>query len=221
MAPTCNVPKQHARLARAQLPRVHAHENGTRRGGQRGYASAKHQSGSLALAGAHGGEGLDRAHLADEYGGAGLDQASFLVLLEELQRINARPPLGGMGVTMIGPTLLEYGSEEQKLRHLPAIARGEVAWCQGYSEPGAGSDLASLKTKAEDKGDHYLVNGSKIWTSGANHADWIFCLVRTDFDCTEAPGDQLSAVLHGQPGGHDQTDRAAQWPFTLLSDVLR
>ncbi len=115
-----------------------------------------------------------------EYGGAGLDKDDFLVLLEELQRIHARPPLGGMGVTMIGPTLLEYGTEEQKLRHLPKIARGEVAWCQGYSEPGAGSDLASLKTRAEDQGDHYLVNGSKIWTSGAQHADWIFCLVRTN-----------------------------------------
>lgn len=114
------------------------------------------------------------------YGGAALGKDEFLVLLEELQRLNARPPLVGMGVSMIGPTLLEYGTEEQKLRHLPRIARGEVAWCQGYSEPGAGSDLASLKTRAEDQGDHYRVNGSKIWTSGAQHADWIFCLVRTD-----------------------------------------
>ncbi|MCR9259330.1 MAG: acyl-CoA dehydrogenase family protein [Pseudomonadaceae bacterium] len=114
------------------------------------------------------------------YGGGSLDTPLFLILLEELQRINARPPLGGMGVTMIGPTLLEYGSEEQKLRHLPKIASGEIAWCQGYSEPGAGSDLASLQTKAEEQGDHYLVNGSKIWTSGAHHADWIFCLVRTN-----------------------------------------
>lgn len=117
-----------------------------------------------------------------EYGGGGLDKATFLILLEELQRIHARPPLGGMGVSMIGPTLLEYGTEDQKRRHLPAIARGETAWCQGYSEPGAGSDLASLSTRAEDTGDCYLVNGSKIWTSGANHADWIFCLVRTDRD---------------------------------------
>jgi len=85
-----------------------------------------------------------------------------------------------MGITMIGPTLLEYGTEDQKLRHLPSIARGEVAWCQGYSEPGAGSDLASLQTRAEDVGDYYKVNGSKIWTSGADYADWMFCLVRTD-----------------------------------------
>ena len=127
-----------------------------------------------------------------EYGGAGLDKDEFLVLLEELQRITARPPLVGMGVTMIGPTLLEYGNDEQKLRHLPKIARGEVAWCQGYSEPGAGSDLASLSTRAEDQGDHYLVNGSKIWTSGAQHADWIFCLVRTD---TQAPKHQGISFL--------------------------
>ncbi|MEM7017034.1 MAG: acyl-CoA dehydrogenase family protein [Pseudomonadota bacterium] len=119
-------------------------------------------------------------HWPKEYGGASLSKDEFLILFEEMQAINARAPLGGMGVTMIGPTLLEYGNEEQKRRHLPRIARGEVAWCQGYSEPGAGSDLASLQTKAEDMGDHYLVNGSKIWTSGANYADWIFCLVRTD-----------------------------------------
>lgn len=115
-----------------------------------------------------------------EYGGAGLSAEEFTVLLEELQRINARPPLGGMGVSMLGPTLLEYGTEAQKQQHLPGIAKGEVAWCQGYSEPGAGSDLASLQTRAEDQGDHFLVNGSKIWTSGAQHADWMFCLVRTD-----------------------------------------
>ena len=135
-----------------------------------------------------------------EYGGAGLDKASFLVLLEELQRIHARPPLGGMGVTMIGPTLLEYGSEDQKQRHLPAIARGEVAWCQGYSGPGAGSDLASLKTRADDKGDHFLVNGSKIWTSGANYADWIFCLVRTDFNVPKHQGISFLLFSMDSPG---------------------
>ena len=115
-----------------------------------------------------------------DYGGGGLPKDEFLILLEELQRIKARPPLGGMGITMIGPTLLEYGTEDQKKRHLPSIINGDIAWCQGYSEPGAGSDLASLQTKAESQGDHYLVNGSKIWTSGAMHADWIFCLVRTN-----------------------------------------
>jgi alkylation response protein AidB-like acyl-CoA dehydrogenase len=85
-----------------------------------------------------------------------------------------------MGPGMFGATLLEYGTEEQKMRHLPSIVRGELRWCQGFSEPGAGSDLASLSTKAEDKGDHYLINGQKIWTSGAQYADWCFCLVRTD-----------------------------------------
>ena len=134
------------------------------------------------------------------YGGAGLDKNHFLVLLEELMDIKARPPLGGMGVTMIGPTLLEYGTEEQKLRHLPKIARGEVAWCQGYSEPGAGSDLASLQTKAEDKGDHFLVNGSKIWTSGAQYADWIFCLVRTDPNVPKHDGISFILFSMDSPG---------------------
>ena len=136
----------------------------------------------------------------EAYGGAGLDKAHFLVLLAELQAINARPPLGGMGVTMIGPTLLEYGTEEQKLRHLPNIARGEVAWCQGYSEPGAGSDLASLQTKAVDEGDHFRVDGSKIWTSGAQYADWIFCLVRTDPNVPKHDGISFLLFSMDQPG---------------------
>ena len=135
-----------------------------------------------------------------EYGGGGLSTEEFVVLLEELQRIKARPPLGGMGVTMIGPTLLEYGSEDQKARHLPAIIKGEVSWCQGYSEPGAGSDLASLQTSAEDKGDHYLVNGSKIWTSGADKADWIFCLVRTDKQAPKHEGISFLLFSMASPG---------------------
>ena len=114
-----------------------------------------------------------------EYGGGGLSKQEFLVLQEEMGRINARTPITGMGFTMIGPTLLDYGTEEQKREHLPKIISGEIRWCQGYSEPGAGSDLASLQTKCEDKGDHFLVNGQKVWTSGAQHADWIFALVRT------------------------------------------
>jgi alkylation response protein AidB-like acyl-CoA dehydrogenase len=84
------------------------------------------------------------------------------------------------GISMLGPALLKYGTEEQKTLYLTQIARGEIRWCQGYSEPGAGSDLASLQTKCEDKGDHWLVNGQKVWTSYADKADWIFCLVRTD-----------------------------------------
>jgi len=114
------------------------------------------------------------------YGGGGLDPRQARVLQQEMDRIGAWNPIGGMGVMMFGPTLLEYGSEAQKQEHIPPIARGEVRWCQGYSEPGAGSDLASLQTFAEDKGDHYLVNGQKTWTSGGQWADKCFALVRTD-----------------------------------------
>lgn len=115
-----------------------------------------------------------------EYGGADLSRQEEIVLLQEMKRINARNPLSSFGIWMLGPALLKFGNAEQKAAHLPPIARGEIRWCQGYSEPGAGSDLASLKTKAEDKGDYYLVNGQKVWTSYADKADWIFCLVRTD-----------------------------------------
>src|SRR6185295_10567512 len=114
------------------------------------------------------------------YGGGGLWRPEARVLAEEMAAIGARNPIGGMGVRMFGPTLVEYGTEALKRQHLPGIIKGEVRWCQGYSEPGSGSDLASLQTRAEDKGDHWLVNGSKIWTSGANLADRCFCLVRTD-----------------------------------------
>ena len=115
-----------------------------------------------------------------QYGGGGLSRDEQRVLSQEMAKIGAWSPIGGMGVMMFGPTLLEYGNEEQKARHIPGIVTGEVWWCQGYSEPGAGSDLASLRTQCVDKGDHYLVNGQKIWTSGAQFADWCFCLVRTD-----------------------------------------
>ncbi|HMP61529.1 MAG TPA: acyl-CoA dehydrogenase family protein [Phenylobacterium sp.] len=114
------------------------------------------------------------------YGGGGLSRQEAGVLAKEMAAIGARNPIGGMGVMMFGPTLLEYGTEALKRQHMPGIVTGAVRWCQGYSEPGSGSDLASLQTRAEDKGDHYLVNGQKIWTSGANLADWGFCLVRTD-----------------------------------------
>jgi alkylation response protein AidB-like acyl-CoA dehydrogenase len=114
------------------------------------------------------------------YGGGGLSPAQGRIVQAELARAGAYNPIGGMGVMMFGPTLLEYGTEAQKQRHIPPIVRGELQWCQGFSEPGAGSDLASLQTRADDKGDHWLVNGQKIWTSGADHADWCFCLVRTD-----------------------------------------
>ena len=114
-----------------------------------------------------------------EYGGGGLSAAQAKVLQQEMRALNCRPALWSFGIWMLGPALLRYGSHEQKLEHLPKIARGEIRWCQGYSEPNAGSDLASLATRAEVDGDHFVVNGQKIWTSYANQADWIFCLVRT------------------------------------------
>ena len=115
-----------------------------------------------------------------EYGGGGLSKAEAKILAKEMKRIKARPPLVSFGIWMLGPALLKFGTEEQKKTFLPPIIRGEIRWCQGYSEPNAGSDLASLATKAEDKGDHWIVNGQKVWTSYADQADWIFCLVRTD-----------------------------------------
>jgi len=115
-----------------------------------------------------------------EYGGGGLDPTEAKVLGEEMAVIGARPPLSSFGIWMLGPALLQYGSEVQKRKHLPEIAAGLIRWCQGYSEPNAGSDLASLQTRAESDGDDFVINGQKIWTSYANYADWIFCLVRTD-----------------------------------------
>lgn len=115
-----------------------------------------------------------------EYGGGGLSKSENKVLQQELQRIKARTALASFGIWMLGPALLEFANEEQKKRFLPPIVRGEIRWCQGYSEPNAGSDLADLQTRAEDCDDHFLINGSKIWTSYADKADWIFALVRTD-----------------------------------------
>lgn len=128
-----------------------------------------------------------------EYGGGGLSREEHKVLREELARIQARPALSSFGVWMIGPAILKFGSEELKRQHLPKMVRGEIRWCQGYSEPGAGSDLAGLQTKAEDMGDHFIVNGQKIWTSYADKADWMFCLVRTNPDAKKQMG--ISLVL--------------------------
>ena len=115
-----------------------------------------------------------------EYGGGGLPAAETKILKEEMVALGCRPPLTSFGISMLGPALLKYGTEEQKKHYLTQIARGEIRWCQGYSEPGSGSDLVSLQTFGEDRGEHWVVNGSKIWTSYADKADWIFCLVRTD-----------------------------------------
>lgn len=116
----------------------------------------------------------------EAYGGAGLSPAEGKVLKQEMARINARLPLSSFGIWMLGPALLQFGTEEQKVHYLTEIAQGKIRWCQGYSEPGSGSDLVSLQTYGEDRGDHWIVNGQKIWTSYADKADWIFCLVRTD-----------------------------------------
>jgi alkylation response protein AidB-like acyl-CoA dehydrogenase len=145
-----------------------------------------------------------------QYGGGGLSIDENRVLQQELNRINARSPLSSFGIWMLGPVLLEYGNEAQKLEHLPKIVRGEIRWCQGYSEPGAGSDLAGLRTRAEDRGDHYLVNGSKIWTSYADQADWIFCLVRTDFDAPKHEGISFLLFDMASPG-------VTTTPITLIS----
>ncbi len=135
-----------------------------------------------------------------EYGGGGLTPQQAKILFEEMAEVRARTPLTGMGMSMIGPTLLEFGTDEQKARHLPKIVRGEVQWCQGYSEPNAGSDLASLQTRATDKGDHWEINGQKIWTSGAATADWMFALVRTNPDAPKHDGISFVLLTMDQPG---------------------
>ncbi|WP_395614412.1 acyl-CoA dehydrogenase family protein [Allosphingosinicella sp.] len=135
-----------------------------------------------------------------EYGGGGLSPEETKILRQEMARIGARNPLMSFGISMLGPALLKYGNEAQKLRFLNEIARGEIRWCQGYSEPGAGSDLASLQTKCEDKGDHWLVNGQKVWTSYADKADWIFCLVRTDFQAPKHQGISFLLFDMASPG---------------------
>jgi alkylation response protein AidB-like acyl-CoA dehydrogenase len=145
-----------------------------------------------------------------EYGGGGLDRAQAKVLAEELQRIRAHNPLDSFGISMLGPALLKYGTHEQKAQFLPPIVRGEIRWCQGYSEPNAGSDLAGLQTRAEDMGDHFLVNGQKVWTSYADKADWIFCLVRTDFAAPKHQG--ISFVLFDM-----QSPGVSTRPIRLIS----
>lgn len=147
------------------------------------------------------GKGWTAPHWPTEYGGAGLDRAHHRVLLEEMAAIGASiPEMQGMGMRLIGPTLLELGTEEQKQRHLIPIARREIRWCQGYSEPNAGSDLANVQTRAVDNGDHFVVNGQKTWTSGANFADWIFAIVRTDPDAPKHNGITFLLMDMHQPG---------------------
>ncbi len=143
------------------------------------------------------------------YGGGGLTPAQTKALREEMAALGCRLPLNSFGISMLGPALLKYGTEEQKLEHLPKIARGEIRWCQGYSEPNAGSDLAALATRAEDRGDHFLINGQKVWTSYADLADWIFCLVRTN---TASKHGGISFVLFDM-----QTPGVSTKPILLIS----
>lgn len=135
-----------------------------------------------------------------EYGGGGLSDRQARVVKEEMQGISARTPIYGIGIWMLGPAILEYGTAAQKQQHIPAIINGELRWAQGYSEPGAGSDLASLQCKAEDKGDHFLVNGSKTWTTAADKCDWIFCLVRTNTRVKKQEGISFLLVDMNDPG---------------------
>ncbi|MDH3349952.1 MAG: acyl-CoA dehydrogenase family protein [Gammaproteobacteria bacterium] len=135
-----------------------------------------------------------------EYGGGGLTREQAKILQQEMARILARRPLESFGIDMLGPALFKFASEEQKKRFIPEIIRGEIRWCQGYSEPNAGSDLASLQTRADDKGDHYLVNGSKVWTSYADKSDWIFCLVRTNFEAPKHQGISFLLFDMASPG---------------------
>jgi acyl-CoA dehydrogenase len=135
-----------------------------------------------------------------EYGGGGLSDQQGRIIKEEMKRINARSPLYSIGLWMLGPALLEYGNEAQKQQHVRAIINAETRWAQGYSEPGAGSDLASLQCRAEDQGDHFLVNGSKIWTTSADKCDWIFCLVRTDPNVKKQEGISFLLIDMDSPG---------------------
>lgn len=159
-----------------------------------------------------------------EYGGGGLDREHTKVLRQEMAAIGARQPLFSMGLSMIGPALLKYGTEAQKQQHIPNIIAGKIWWCQGYSEPNFGSDLAGLQTRCEDKGDHYLVNGQKVWTSYANMADWMFCLVRTDPDAAKHAGISLVLFDMNQPGVTVKPIRliSGKSPFceTFLDDVI-
>jgi acyl-CoA dehydrogenase len=132
-------------------------------------------------------------HWPAEYGGGGLDGEEAKIVRQEMAAIGARQPLTSFGISMLGPALLKYGTEEQKKEHLPKITAGLIRWCQGYSEPNAGSDLASLQTRADSDGEDFIINGQKIWTSYANYADWIFCLVRTDFAAKKHDG--ISFIL--------------------------
>ena len=153
-------------------------------------------------------------HWPTEYGGGGLDAEQTKIVRQEMAAIGARQPLTSFGISMLGPALLKYGTDAQKKEHLPKIAAGLIRWCQGYSEPNAGSDLASLQTHAESDGDDFVINGQKIWTSYANFADWIFCLVRTD--ATAKKHDGISFILFDMASKGVSTK-----PILLISEIGR
>lgn len=159
-----------------------------------------------------------------QYGGGGLSKAEAKILREELAALKLPEPLSGFGLTMIGPTLLEYGTEEQKREHLPKIVRGEIRWCQGYSEPSSGSDLASLQTRAVWQGDYYIINGQKVWTSYANLSDWMFLLVRTDPQAKKQEGITFIVMDMSTPGVEVRPIKliSGSSPFceTFLTDVM-
>jgi alkylation response protein AidB-like acyl-CoA dehydrogenase len=144
-------------------------------------------------------QGWIAPHWPKEYGGAGMTPGEQFIFNEEMAEARA-PSVGGSGVQMIGPTLILYGTDEQKAEHLPRITSGEVQWCQGYSEPGSGSDLASLQTRAVRDGDDYVLNGQKIWSSGAHTAEWMFLLARTDPDAPKHRGISMLLMDMKSPG---------------------
>ena len=158
-----------------------------------------------------------------EYGGGGLSKQEAKVLAEEMAKLHLRTPLTGFGLSMIGPLLLQEGSEELKREHLPKIVRGDIRWCQGYSEPGSGSDLASLQTKAVRDGDEFVLNGQKVWTSYADKSDWMFILVRTDFEAAKHVGITFLLMDLEAPGVTVRPIKliSGSSPFceTFLSDV--
>jgi len=135
-----------------------------------------------------------------DFGGAGLSKEEDKVLKQEMRDLGCRVPLNSFGIMMLGPVVLEYGTAEQKRKFLPPIARGEIRWCQGYSEPGAGSDLANVQCRALRDGDDYVVNGQKVWTSEAHLSDWIFCLVRTNTEVSKHDGISFLLIDMDDPG---------------------
>jgi alkylation response protein AidB-like acyl-CoA dehydrogenase len=135
-----------------------------------------------------------------EYGGRGATLTQSLIYEEELSRVRTPRLLNGLGIALVGPTLIHWGTEEQKKRYIPKILSAEEIWCQGYSEPGSGSDVASLRTSAVDDGDYFVVNGQKVWTSDAHHADMCILLVRTDPGAPKHQGISYILVDMHSPG---------------------